>query len=164
MNEPIADIETIYHRHASDVYRFALHLAHDEAEAEEIVAETFARALLSAKPVVAATAKGYLFTIARRVFIRAARRSRRVVALDDALIDPARGADDRAIQRDELHSAQRALARLSLEDAAALFMRAVHEMSYDEIAAVLATTPGSAKVRVHRARKRLLRLSEGTDQ
>lgn len=38
----MTDFHGLYTRHAGDVYRFALFLCGDAAEAEEITAETFA--------------------------------------------------------------------------------------------------------------------------
>jgi len=48
-------------------------------------------------------------------------------------------------------------------DRAALLMRAEEQMPYEEIAAALGITAGSAKVKVHRARLRLaeLRMNRG---
>lgn len=41
----------IYARHAADVYRFALRLCGDRADAEDITSEAFARALSSDAPI-----------------------------------------------------------------------------------------------------------------
>jgi RNA polymerase sigma-70 factor (ECF subfamily) len=52
-------------------------------------------------------------------------------------------------------AAMAALSRLTADDRAVLIMRAVHGMSYEEIARSLGISLVAAKVRVHRARKRL---------
>ena len=52
-----------------DIYRFALFLCGDVAEAEEITAETFVCALTGKKPLVSATVKGYLLTIAKNLHL-----------------------------------------------------------------------------------------------
>lgn len=56
--------QELYHRHAGDLYRFTLYLSGHAAEAKEIVAETFARALVGKAPLVSATVKGHLLTTA----------------------------------------------------------------------------------------------------
>jgi len=45
------DFHDLFTRYAGDIYRFALFLCADEAEAEDITAETFARALTGKAPL-----------------------------------------------------------------------------------------------------------------
>jgi RNA polymerase sigma-70 factor (ECF subfamily) len=49
----------------------------------------------------------------------------------------------------------RALRHLPEGERAALLLRVDHDLAYEEIAVTLGTTVGAAKVRVHRARRRL---------
>ncbi len=65
----MTDFHEIYTRYAGDIYRFALLLCGNAAEAEEITAETFARALTGKAPLVSATVKVYLLTIARSLHL-----------------------------------------------------------------------------------------------
>jgi len=52
--------ESLYRTYARDVYRFALFLSGDTVEADDITAETFARALASREPIRVSTVKAYL--------------------------------------------------------------------------------------------------------
>jgi len=63
----MTDFKELYTRYAGDIYRFAMFLRGDAAE--DITAETFARALTGKAPLVSATVKGYLLTIARNLHL-----------------------------------------------------------------------------------------------
>lgn len=64
----------LYEKYAPDVYRFSLYLSGQRAEAEDITSETFVRAWASAEPIRTATVRGYLFTIARNLFLQGIRK------------------------------------------------------------------------------------------
>ncbi len=65
----MTDFHELYTRYVGDIFRFALFLCGDAAEAEDITAETFARALTGKAPLVSSTVKGYLLTIARNLHL-----------------------------------------------------------------------------------------------
>ena len=67
-----------------DVTRFALSLTRNEADADDLVQETFLRAYRSWGSYAPGTeCRGWLFTICRNVFLRARQRERRQVHCDD---------------------------------------------------------------------------------
>ena len=150
----------LYQRYAPDVYRFAFWLAGDAHDAEEITAETFARAFTARDKIQSATVKGYLLTCARNVYLESKRKRRVQVELDAELADPAQRHDHRTEQRDEIRAVMGRLKLLPAEDRDALLLRA-DGLSYDEIATALKITLTSAKVKVHRARAKLLKWREG---
>ena len=145
----------LYSRHVADVFRFALYLSGNRAEAEDITSETFVRAWTAPEPIRMATVKGYLFTIARNLFLQGRRRTSRQVELSEELKDPAEGPQVRAEHDSELALALAALQRLPEVDRAALLMRAMDELPYEEIARALQISLSAAKTRVHRARMAL---------
>ena len=149
-------IETLYRRHASAVFRFAWGLCGNPQDAEDIVSETFVRVLTKAPRIEARTALAYLLTIARNVSVSGWRKRRREMPLDDLLPAPA---DDLAAQLDgraRLAATIAALGNLPEGERAALLLRVDHELSYEEIASALGISVSAAKVRVHRARLRLV--------
>jgi RNA polymerase sigma-70 factor (ECF subfamily) len=152
----MSEFSALYRRHAQEVYRFALHLSGDRDEAADIASETFVRAWVSPAGIRAETAKAYLFTIARNLFLQSLRHRRRRTALDETLRDPRPEPTAHAEESAELASVLTGLQQLEESDRAALLMRAVEEQSYDEIARALGITPVAARVKVHRARRALL--------
>ncbi|MGB9336452.1 MAG: RNA polymerase sigma factor [Candidatus Acidiferrales bacterium] len=142
----------LYKKYAPDVYHFALYLSGERAEAEDITSETFVRAWTSSEPVRVATVKGYLFTIARNLYLHGQRRKSRHVALDDELRDPQASPYAQAEQKAELRAVLAGLQKLPEIARAALLMRAYHETPYEEIAAALGISLAAVKVKIHRAR------------
>jgi RNA polymerase sigma-70 factor, ECF subfamily len=146
------EFAALYRRHAPDVFRFALYLAGERAEAEDLTSETFVRAWTSPEPMRAATVRAYLFTIARNLFLQGLRRRNRQAELPEDVRDPQPGPDACAEQKDELRVVLAAWQRLPEVDRAALAMRAFSDMPYEEIAVALGIPVSTAKVKVHRAR------------
>jgi RNA polymerase sigma-70 factor (ECF subfamily) len=154
----MTDFSALYRKHAADVFRFALYLCGDRAEAEDITSETFVRAWTSPEPIRAATVRAYLFTIARNLFRQGLRRTSRQVELPENLYDPQPDPHAQAEQKGELRAVLAGLQRLPEVDRAALAMRVFSGMPYEEIAQALGISLAAAKVKVHRARLALARL------
>lgn len=142
----------LYRAYADDVFRFALYLCGDRAEAEDIASETFVHAFAAREPVRMGTAKGYLLTIARNLHLQRARTRSRQVPLDAELRDPRAGPELQGERSEELAAALEGLQRLPEPTRAALLMSAVDGLPHDEIARSLGLSVGAVKVRIHRAR------------
>jgi RNA polymerase sigma-70 factor (ECF subfamily) len=99
--------------------------------------------------------KGYLFAIARNLFLQERRGARRTTGLDERLADPQPGPHDQLRVRSELEAVLAALQTLPEIDRAAVSMRTDEELPYEEIGRILGISTGAAKVKVHRARLRL---------
>lgn len=151
------EFSALYRRYAPDLYRFALHLAGDRDEAADITAETFARAWTAAAGIRTDTVKAYLYTIARNLFLQSLRHRRRRSPLDETLRHPGPEPSASAERAAELAAVLEGIRTLEESDRAALLLRAVDELPYEEIARVLGITPVAARVKVHRARRALLR-------
>ncbi|MBZ5685472.1 MAG: RNA polymerase sigma factor [Acidobacteriia bacterium] len=146
------DFSSLYKKYAPDVYRFALYLSGERGEAEDITSETFVRAWTSPEPIEMATVKGYLFTIARNLFLQGLRKKSLHVALVDDLHDPQASPYARAEQKEQLDFVLAELQNLPEASRAALLMRAVDGMPYEEIARVLDISLAAVKVKIYRAR------------
>lgn len=152
----MTDLDELYRRYAPDVYRFVLHLSHDPDEAQDITSETFVRAWTAPGEIRMATVKGYLFMIARNLYLKSLRRARRHVGIDERLHDPAPGHDVVVERSLEVADALAGLRELPEIDRAALAMRAFHDLPYEDIARALGLTLSATKTRIHRARRALL--------
>jgi len=144
----MTDFSSLYKKYAQDVYRFALYLSGERGEAEDITSETFVRAWTAPGPIEMVTVKGYLFTIARNLFLQGLRRKSRHEDLRDPQANPYRQAE----QKEKLDSVLTELQKLPEESRSALLMRAVDGMAYEEIARALGISLAAVKVKIHRAR------------
>lgn len=152
------DVGELYRAEAPALRRFALFLSGNAATADDLVAETFIRLWTARERVDLATVRGYLFTIARNLFLQQVRGRKThpaFVPIDEVAIDGDPGPEARAARRDELRVTLAALQELPEIDRAALLMRADDGLTYEEIGAALGVATGAVRVRVHRARLRL---------
>lgn len=154
MAQPEADFTEMYRRHGSDVFRFALQLTGNRADAEDLTSETFAAAWTTSSAIAAATVRAYLLTIARRLWMRRNAATRRHVALPEHLPDEAVPAPAAVEHAEMIDAVERTLSGFSVIDRTAFRMR-VDGASYEEIAAALDVSEGAARVKVHRVRAAL---------
>ena len=148
----------LYARYANEVYRFALYLSGDPAQAEDIASETFVRVWTAPEQPRLATVKAYLFTIARHLYLQGLRKDSRHAYLAEHLPDRTLSPEAAAEQRANLRAVFQALQQLPEVDRAALLMRAQDGMPYEEIAAALGLSLAAVKVKIHRARLKLAQL------
>jgi RNA polymerase sigma-70 factor (ECF subfamily) len=152
----MAEFQDIYQRYAQDVFRFALYLSGNQALAEDIAAETFARLWASDEKMIRMlTIKSYLFAIARHLYVDSRRSVSHLVAIDPELPEPGTSPEMLAIHKSELREALKLLQEIPEMDRTALLMRAQQGTSYEEIARMLGISLAAVKVKVHRARLRL---------
>ena len=150
------DIESLYQRYAPDVRRFALFLSGDPVIADEITSDTFVSAWLARERIRQPTVKSYLLTIARNLYRDMQRREARHTELDEQMTDKRISAQTQMEQTAEVRAVLAALQQLPEMDRTVLLMRALDGMPYEEIAETLGITVVTAKVKVHRARLKLM--------
>ena len=152
----MTDIENLYERYAGDVRRFALYLCGDMVMADEITSDTFVRAWMGAGRIRQPTVKSYLFTIARNAYTDLLRRAARHTQLDENMRDTRISAQTQMEESAEVRAVLAALQQLPEMDRTVLLMRALDEMPYEEIAETLGIAVVTTKVKVHRARLKLM--------
>jgi RNA polymerase sigma-70 factor (ECF subfamily) len=160
--------------HMDSLHHFARYLSGSAAEAENLVQDTYARALGAESTFVAGTnLRAWLFRILRGAFIDGQRRKRHeAVVGEDADAEPScertpfaheplRGDAEMGALRGAVASdIESALAALS-PDARALVLLDLEGFTEGEVAEVLACAVGTVKSRLARARETLRRhLSE----
>jgi RNA polymerase sigma-70 factor, ECF subfamily len=156
------DFQSMYERHGPEVRRFALYLCGDPAMADEIASETFVRAWVARKRIREPTMRSYLFTIARNICSDLRRQGgrRQETELHDSIPDERASAHRRLELESEVRAVLAALQELHEEDRSALLMRTLEGMPYEEIAVALGISVIAAKVKVHRARMKLMQICE----
>jgi RNA polymerase sigma-70 factor (ECF subfamily) len=148
----------LYERYSADVHRFALFLSGNGATADDVTAETFARALAGRDRIREGTVKAYLLAIARNLCHDRRRSDSRLVPLDDGTLSRSDGPpppDVVVARRRELAATRAALQQLAEPERAALLMAAFEGLPHEQIAAALGCSVAAVKVRVHRARMKL---------
>jgi RNA polymerase sigma-70 factor (ECF subfamily) len=149
--------------HAS-LYRYARSLCGEPWEAEELLQETYKRALAAKRKPVAASAdeiRPWIFTIMRHVWQNERRRISRSneTWLDDAAAGVSDGDAELSINRKLLVSEVRAAVdSLPGPLREIIVMRDMEDLSYAEIAAILSCPIGTVMSRLARARGALRQL------
>lgn len=145
---------------------FARSIVADYHMAEDLVQEGFARLYfhrMSYQPVY--SFKTYLYTIIRRCCIDYLRRQRRqqTVGLDEIAEQAEVGLtpEEYVQMKMKLELILANFSRLKESYQTALYLFAVEEMRYEEIAEILGISSGQVRVTVFRARKKLRGIMEG---
>jgi len=148
------NFESLYAACFHKLYRFALSITRSSAEAEEIVQETFFRALQHAgKLPETANVDAWLFRIARNVHI--SRLRKRKHETDDSTLDAVPSGDDveaMLSNKDQAHRILTALHTLSEPYKEVFTLRALGDVPYRQIAALFGEGESWARVTYHRAR------------
>jgi RNA polymerase sigma-70 factor (ECF subfamily) len=143
-------------RHASALARYVSSLGEQDA-VDEVVQDTFVRAFSSLDSFRRESAlRTWLFTIARRLVLdrrRTARRRRDVATLDEASGGAATEytALDSIIAEEAEQRVREAVERLSPTQKEVFTLRVSEGLSYKEIAEIVGTTEGAARVHYHNA-------------
>jgi RNA polymerase sigma-70 factor (ECF subfamily) len=151
-----ATFHSLYDAHAADVFRFARYLTGSADAAADVTSETFLRAWAGRDAVRVSTAKAYLFAIARNLCRDRHRHAARWTTTPATEIERAAAPDAEA--KLELQETYDAIATLPIDYREPLLLAAAG-MSYDEIARLLGLTVGTVKIRVHRARLKLVQIT-----
>lgn len=141
-------------RHAGAVGRYVSSLGEHDG-VEEVVQDTFVRAFSSLDSFRGESSlRTWLFTIARRLVVdrrRAARRQRVVGSVEDIDLATEYTALDALIANEAGQRVRDAVDRLSPTQREVFLLRVNEGMSYRDIAAVVGTTEGAARVHYHNA-------------
>jgi RNA polymerase sigma-70 factor (ECF subfamily) len=155
-------------RYLDDVARFALSLTHSQADADDVVQETFLRAFRGWHTYTPGSdARRWLFTICKRAFLRSRERVEYVVELGGVpeleALAAARlhneirsaGGNDLFDRLDLAPAIQRAVAVLPEPFRVVVVLVDMEGYAYDEAAVMLEVPIGTVRSRLFRARRRL---------
>lgn len=153
---PAFTFQDFYQRHSALVYRAALRVTGNAADAEDVLQTVFMRILnLQPPPVLETVSESYLRRAATNAAIDILRQksSRGELPLEGG---PDReGPANTALLKEQV---RRALGRLDPEDAQLFVLRNIDGFSYDELADQFAIERGTVASRLHRIRQALLKL------
>ena len=142
------------------LHNFARWLTQDASEAEDLVQEAYTKALRGFGSFQAGTNfRAWIFRILRNSFLTSRTGLRSKVSLDEEeaemIASPAPSPEALLMAQANRGAVREALTELPIPFREILLLCEVEEMSYDEIAQVLAIPAGTVMSRLYRARKAL---------
>ena len=159
--QPLAGFEELAMPLFDSLYNFARWLAHNSNDAEDLVQETYLKALRSFASFQAGTNfRAWIFQILRNTFLSSCSKLERrmTVAMDSEEDGPELAVENVTpetilMNRSNSQLVQRAIDDLPVHYRETLLLCEVEEMSYQEIAEILSIPIGTVMSRLARARK-----------
>jgi len=147
------------------LYSYAMVLTRNHAEAEDLVQETYLRAMQAMRRLRPdSNIKSWLFTILKNIWFNQLRKHRNtpqlieIEARDDIannIIEPFKNSHDLYVSKLEAEQVRSAIHKLPVEFREIILLREYEDLSYREIASVLHCPVGTVMSRLGRARARL---------
>lgn len=152
------------------LYNFAYWQAQNRDEAQDLVQETFAKALRGFSSFERGTNfKAWIFRILRNTFLtsRTGLRAMPMADVDDpavepVLVDPRSDPEELVLRASDRETLHRALEQLPAQYREVILLCDVEEMRYQEIADLLQVPIGTVMSRLARGRKRMRELLVGS--
>jgi RNA polymerase sigma-70 factor (ECF subfamily) len=154
------------------LYSYALVLTRNHAEAEDLVQETYIRAMQAMGRLRAGSnMKGWLFTILRNIWFNQLRKWRngpQMVQIEvedgiaNSIVEPSKDSHDLYVSKMETEQVRAAIQELPVEFREIILLREYEDLSYLEIASVLDCPVGTVMSRLGRARAKLRTLLSDT--
>ncbi|MFW5742657.1 MAG: RNA polymerase sigma factor [Spirochaetota bacterium] len=164
-----ADIFQLVYQHVYPIiFRITYRIVGREDVAEDLCQEAFIKYYerIDTFPDVD-QAKYWLIRVAKNLALNSAKRSgRERRAYERVYHEPKRlprSGEDEVIRKESEEEVQAALSRLPEKMRTVLVLKEYGQLTYKEIGSILGITEGNVKVRVFRARERLLELLKGDE-
>lgn len=151
--------------HIDGLYSYAMALSRNRSDAEDLVQETYVRAIPAAQRLrKESNVKSWLFRILRNIWLNQLRNAGGAVQMSGADIDQflseaaaaeTAAAHSRLVTKFEQERVRRAILQLSDEFREVVMLREYEGLSYQEIAGVLNCPIGRVMSRLGRARSKL---------
>ena len=164
--------EDIFHRVYNHVYPIIFRVVYRIAGREDIAEDLCQEAFIKYYERVETfpdeeQAKYWLIRVAKNLALNSAKRSGRERRAYERVYHephrPARSGEDEVIRKESEAEVQAALQQLPEKMRTVLVLKEYGQLNYREIGAILGITEGNVKVRVFRARERLLELLKGDE-
>jgi RNA polymerase sigma-70 factor (ECF subfamily) len=154
------------------LYSYAMVLTRNHAEAEDLVQETYVRAIPAMNRLRSeSNVKGWLFKILRNAWLNHLRKRHTAheIAWTDVeassvrdIAEPSKDSYHAFVSKMEREQVQTAIQALSVKFREVILLREFEELSYDEIAGLLDCPVGTVMSRLARARSNLRALLTST--
>lgn len=157
--------EAIGTEYLDGLYSYALVLSRNHAEAEDLVQETYLRAIQAMGRLRAdSNIKSWLFTILRNVWFNQLRKLRngpQLVNIEEdngvakKIVEQSVDSHDLYVSKVEAEQVRAAILELPIDSREVILLREYEDLSYQEIASVMGCRVGTVMSRLARARARL---------
>jgi RNA polymerase sigma-70 factor (ECF subfamily) len=157
-------LEALFERYETPLFQFLVGVVRDHHQAQDVLQETFVRALERLDGVDPGHLRGWLFTVAYHQAMLAKRRQKpRTSSINErngALADPAPGPLSKAQARDDARRLRELLDLLPQAQRQVIHQRVYEGKRFREIADALDCPLNTALARMHEGLKRLRKLWE----
>lgn len=136
-------------KHADGIYRFVLHHIRHEADAQDIVQDSFEKMWKHHTNIQNEKAKSYLFTTAYHTMIDKINKNKRSASLDEVNYTEPSYSNQYSDAQEHL---QTAVNKLPEVQRSVLLLRDYEGYSYDEISEITGLSLSQVKVYIYRAR------------
>ena len=156
----VASFEEILTRHDREIYRYALHLTRNGADADDLYQETLLKAFRGFDRLdPSANYRAWLYRIATNTFLSDRRKLGRIQPMDEVAAEAIEALPiDHASQldaRDLLGEVESFIAALPAKQRLGLILRKHQELGYGEIGLALRCSEAAARANVHEALRKL---------
>lgn len=147
-------IKQLYEKHSQDIYKYLLHLTHDPTQSEDLLQETFVKAISSIGRFKGnSSIKTWLFGIARNLWLQGLRGERHTLEYNDLLeIYVADNIENDFIKRQIITRVYELLSQKDDRTQKVVNMR-IEGFSYTEISEAIGISENSARVIYFRTKK-----------
>lgn len=155
--------QSLFEGYQLPLYRYLLQMTRNKEQAEELLQETFYRALTSLKVKDITSARAWLFKVARNLYIDSVRKATtEEKMLAQMKIDyrdsQFRLPEEEAINKSRQEELEETLNQLPERMRSILYLREVQGLSYKELEVTLNLTNSQVKTTLHRAREKFRQL------
>lgn len=156
------ELEDLYERYARELYLYAYSLCQNTSLAQDLVSDTFYKALLSLEGTDLGW-RSWLYRVCRNLWMDHLRGQRRVTfhPPDREPVDDSDGLPERFIREERQQAVYRAVQALPDTDREMVTLYYYGQLSIKEAAEAMGLTPGAARTLLCRARKKLKQRLEG---
>jgi RNA polymerase sigma-70 factor, ECF subfamily len=165
LNPPGSNQETVGIEHIDGLFSYALVLTHNRTDAEDLVQETYVRAIAAMGRLRSGSnVKSWMFTILRNIWLNQLRQRRttpQIVEIDgdesaaNSVVEFSKDPHAAYVSKVESEQVREAIQQLPVDFREIILLREYEELSYQEIATVLDCPTGTVMSRLGRARSKL---------
>ena len=165
MDDEAREFEEFARPHAAAALRLARTLVRDEADAQDVLQDSFLRAFRHFRGFSGESPRAWLLSIVRNVSFTFRRKQGRFGGFDDAerdeqleeIFDESPSPEHALLQACDAQEVRSALTRLPDQSREVLVLREMEECSYREISDILSVPIGTVMSRLSRARAQLVK-------